>query len=35
MFAREENEADKQGHYKDQMRAYDRWKAEDAHTNEE
>src|SRR3569623_3459766 len=35
MFARVDNEADKQGHFKDQMRAFDRWKAEVAHAIEE
>lgn len=31
MLARVDNEAEKQGHFKDQMRAYDRWKAEVIH----
>lgn len=35
MLARVDNEAEKQGHFKDQMRAYDRWKAEVAHAIEE
>lgn len=35
MFARVDNEADRQGHFKDQMRAFDRWKAEVAHAIEE
>lgn len=35
MFARVDDEADKQGHFKDQMRAFDRWKAEVAHAIEE
>ncbi len=35
MLARVDNEADKQGHFKDQMRAYDRWKAEVIHAIQE
>jgi len=35
MLSRVDSEADKQGHFKDQMRAFDRWKAEVAHAIEE
>lgn len=35
MFSRVDNEAERQGHFKDQMRAFDRWKAEVAHAIEE
>lgn len=35
MFSRVDNEADKQGHFKDQMRAFDRWKGEVAHAIQE
>src|SRR3569832_598294 len=35
MHSRVDSEADKQGHFKDQMRAFDRWKAEVAHAIEE
>ena len=35
MLSRVDNEAEKQGHFKDQMRAYDRWKAEVAHAIDE
>ncbi len=35
MLSRVDNEAEKQGHFKDQMRAFDRWKAEVAHAIDE